>query len=155
LLKSNPKKDKKKQNARTEVMLRKAVADDRRSASLLADPEIFVADTGASTHSTGNSKGMTNYRDAKGAKAQVGNGERVATKAIADMPFKTADGAVGNLGNIHLIPGSPFNLISGTKLLSLGFKMVGNDQGIGYTKGNQKLVFNIKIHTPEGMLFAT
>jgi hypothetical protein len=138
----------------TETMLRKAVANDKRNASLLSDPEIWVVDTGATTHSTGNDQGLINHRDGRGAKTQVGNGARMTTKSIADMPFKTKDGATGQINDLHLINGSMFNLVSGTKLLLMGFKMTGDENAIIYVKGDQKLMFDIKIHTPEGVLFA-
>ncbi len=122
--------------------------------SLLYDSEIFVLDTGATTHSTGNSRGLINVRDANGSKTTVGNGDKVSSKAIAEMPFKTVDGKNGTIGRIHLMEGAPFNLISGTKLLDMGYKMSGSKDEIVFTKGNQSLKFNIRIGIPEGFLLA-
>ena len=86
----------------------------------------------------------------------MGNGAKVATKAISSLPFEDPKGTKGTMTGVHLIPGAPFNLISGTKLLNLGFELTGNkDTGMVYTKGGQKLVFDMKIKSPEGMLLAT
>ena len=49
---------------------------------------------------------------------------------------------------MHLIPGSPFNLISGNELLMEGYTV----EGMIYKKGNVKLVFDIKVWTPKGVL---
>lgn len=57
---------------------------------------------------------------------KIGNGAKASTKAIGDLPFKTANGKVGNMGGVHLIPGAPFNLASGTNLLANGWSLVGD-----------------------------
>ena len=82
----------------------------------------------------------------------MGNGAKVATKAIGKIPFKTNDGTEGVISGVHLIPGAPFTLISGTKLLTLGYKMSGDKNGLRYTKGGHKLKFNMKVKSPKGML---
>ena len=137
----------------TEVAL-KAV-NDKTSMELLEDPEVFVIDTGATCHSTGKQIGLIDLEDAKGSSTRVGSGERLSSKAVAKMPFITKDGTKGCIGRMHLIPGAPFNLISGTKLLTMGYAPSGDANHIAYTKGDSKLVFDIKIKSPEGMLLAT
>ena len=97
------------------------VAKENDTMSILEDPEIFVINLGATMHSTGNSMGIINMKDANGSKTRVGNGAKIATKAVGSLPFQDELGNTGTIGNIHLIPGAPFNLISGTKLLMKGF----------------------------------
>ena len=105
----------------TESALRTVVQDGgEKMMSLLEDPEIFVIDSGATTHSTGNSIGMINMKNANGSKTRVGNGAKIATKAIGSLPFQDESGTKGVMGGVHLISGAPFNLISGTKLLTMG-----------------------------------
>ena len=65
------------------------------------------------------------------------------------------DGTTGTIGRVHLIPGLPFNLISGTKLLTLGYKLTGDENKLVYSKNNGQVVFDIKIKTSQGMLMAT
>ena len=120
--------------------------------SILEDPEIFVLDTGATCNSTGHSQGMTELQDAKGKKTKMGNGAKVATKSIGKLPFSTMQGTKGTMGGVHLIPGAPFNLVSGTKLLILGYRVTGDRDKLVYTKDGNELIFDIKVHTPEGML---
>ena len=143
-----------KTETRTETMLRAAV-ETGSGIKLLEDPEIFVCDTGATTHSTGHGFGLIDLKDGGGRTTKVGNGASVTTKAVGVLPFKTKEGTTGNMNGIHYIKGAPFNLISGTKLLDLGYKLQGDKDKIWYTKDGTKLVFDIKIETPEGMLFAT
>ena len=137
----------------TETMLRAAAAKGS-GVELLEDPEIFVLDTGATTHSTGHGIGLVDLQDGYGRKTTVGNGAKVSAKAVATLPFKTEDGTTGKMSGVHLIQGAPFNLISGTKLLAKGFEMHGNKDCIVYKKEGQQIKFGIKIKTPEGMLFA-
>ena len=97
---------------------------------------------------------MTDMKDAKGSKTRMGNGAKIETKAIGKLPFRTNDGTKGVMNDVHLIPGAAFNLVSGTKLLTLGFKSQGDKDKMVYSKGNTKLVFDIKIRSPQGMLLA-
>jgi len=140
----------------SEAMLRMAVANNRvtNDISLLEDPDIFVMDTGATTNSTGKQYGMTNMRDANGRKTTVGNGERVKTQAIGELPVKLKDGSTASITDLHLIPGAPFNLMSGTKLLTKGYKMTGDEDKIVFEKDGHRIVFDIKIKSPDGMLLA-
>ena len=118
------------------------------------DPEVFAINAGAAAHSTGKSKGIAKMRQASGSKAMVGDGEQVKTKVIGELPFKAEEGMKGTMGGIHLIPGAPFNWISGAKLLKLGFGAKGNAEGIAHTKDGVTLNFNLKIEVPKGMAFA-
>ena len=68
---------------------------DKSMITLLEDPEVFVIDTGATCHSTGNIMGMTDMKDAKGSKTRMGNGAKIETKAIGKLPFTTNDGTKG------------------------------------------------------------
>ena len=100
----------------TETALRMAAEHgDKSMITLLEDPEVFVIDTGATCHSTGNCLGMTDMKDAKGSKTRMGNGAKIETKAIGKLPFRTNDGTKGVMNDVHLIPGAAFNLVSGTK----------------------------------------
>jgi hypothetical protein len=139
---------------KTETLLKAAVANRNRNTSLLYDPEIFVLDTGATTHSTGNSKGLINIKKTDGFTTTVGNGQKVSTTAVAELPFKMTNGSTGTINRVHLIPGAPFNLISGTKLLGMGFQISGNQDQIVYSKDEHNLKFDIRIDTPEGFLLA-
>jgi hypothetical protein len=60
----------------------------------------------------------------------------------------------GIINRIHYIPDSKFNVISGTKLLEIGFVMLGNQDNITFKKGKHEMCFDLKIKTPEGMVFA-
>ena len=139
----------------TESALRTVVQDGgEKMMLLLEDPEIFVIDSGATTHSTGNSIGMINMKNANGSKTRVGNGAKIATKAIGSLPFQDESGTKGGMGGVHLIPGAPFNLISGTKLLTMGYQLSGDENKIVYSKDDKCITFDIKIKSPEGMLLA-
>ena len=48
-----------------------------------------------------------------------------------------------------------FNLFSITKRLIDGWELSGNDESLWITKGSNKVVFDIKIRTPKGAIYAT
>ena len=145
-----------KETTNTETMLRMSTS---HSQSILEDPEIWVCDTGATTNSTGKEDGMINKSDTSDSKTRVGNGATIATQKIGEIPFMaTNNNEKGNMSDVHLMSGAPFNLISGTKLLNLGYEISGNkNSGIIFTHETtgKQLIFNIKIETPSGMLLAT
>ena len=141
--------------SKTKKMLRMNMEQHgSETLSLLDDPDIFVLDTGATTHSTGKGAGLINMKSANGQKTKAGNGEQVSTKAVSDLPFKMKNGMNASMMNMLLIPGAPFNLVSVTKLLMNNYLLMGNKDGLVNTKNGQKIVFDIKIRTPEGILFA-
>jgi hypothetical protein len=61
-----------------------------------------------------------------------------------------------SVNDIHVNPGSPFNIISGNRLLLMGYSVTGNkERGYEYTKRKSPtLKFNIKIKTAKGILYA-
>ena len=143
-----------KMNVTEEAMLKIAPAEKSLNTTILDDPEIWVVDTGATCHGIGHSAGMTNVH-ANGSKTKMGNGVKVASKSIGEIPFQASNsGTKGTIGGVHLMLGAPFNLISGTKLLLKGYMVTGDKGKLTYSKNNQKLMFDIKVNTPEGMLLA-
>ena len=139
----------------TEMAENKAKSNEKNDISLLDDPEIFVNDTGAMVHITGHEMGLIELEDPKGSVTKMASGEKLTTKAIGKMPFCTSEGKIGTMSELHLIPGAPFNLISGTRLLQEGFTVTGDYDKMVYENGKQKIVFDIKVHTQTGMIFAT
>ena len=78
--------------------------------SLLEDPEIFILDMGATTHSTGNSCGVTNMKEAQGSVTKMGNSAHVKSKAIGTLKgtICNKDGKeIGpvTINEVHLLPG--------------------------------------------------
>jgi hypothetical protein len=68
------------------------------------------------------------------------NGDEVTTTTMSDVVY---------------LPTGQFNLFSLTKMTTnQGLILGGVDKGIWLTKGDQKLLFDIAIRTPKGMLFA-
>ena len=146
--------NKKLKDLKTETMLR-SLPPKGKGLEMLEDPEIFIINTGATQHSTGHGAGLTDLKDAGDSATHVGNGQVIKTKAIGRMPFVTNNGIKGTMGDVQLIPGSPFNLIRGTKLQDLGFKVTGKASTMEYSKDDMSLKFDICINTPKGMVLAT
>ena len=61
----------------------------------------------------------------------MGNGKFVAPRQVGDLKLMVCDKDMNELGpgtvrNLHVIPGSPFHLLAGNKLLLEGYSMTGN-----------------------------
>jgi hypothetical protein len=126
---------------------------------LLNDKNVWIIDTGASLSSTGNSEGMRNLINAGNSHTTLGNGGKVADAGIGEIPVTIYDKygvkqIDACLCQVQLLPGSPFNLLSGTWLIKNGYQLAGNKDAMIFTKGNFKLVCDIKIHTDKGLLYA-
>ena len=94
------------------------------SFALLAHDDIFICDTGASSHATNSKKGAKNIR-MNGSSSLGHAGEAVETKMTIDIPgqFIGLDGSpgmVGTLTDCNYNPGLNFNLISLTCMLWKG-----------------------------------
>jgi hypothetical protein len=125
---------------------------------MVKDPNVFLIDTGASVHSTGNSFGLYDLKDPKGSSSTVGNGSTVKTKSIGKMRVTVCNKGGNELSpltvnEMHLMPGSPFNLLSGTNMIMQGCRMIGEGSSITFTKGGWQLVCDLKIKTSSGLLY--
>jgi hypothetical protein len=58
------------------------------------------------------------------------------------------------LTNVKLVKSARFNLFSLTKWQKDGWKLHGDNKRIWLSKGNNMIVFDICIPTPEGLIFA-
>lgn len=131
------------------------------SFALLAHEDIFICDTGASSHATNSKKGATNIR-MNGSSSLGHAGEAVETKMTIDIPgqFIGLDGSpgmVGTLTDCNYNPGLNFNLISLTRMLRKGgWKIVkGDHMGIVIEHPNGgDINFDVVIETPKGAIYA-
>ena len=53
------------------------------------------------------------------------------------------------------MPDAEYNIFSLMKILDYGYKLGGDSQEIWIEKGENKVIFDIKIETPKGTIFAT
>jgi Zinc knuckle len=127
---------------------------------LMLDPNIWVADTAATVHSTPHEIGMTNVHEVSNDEAVVvaANGAVEETMKIGDLPGTMTDKKGNELGNAmikgcSIVPSNKFNLYSLTQALLNKWTLHGNAEAIWLAKGNKEVVFDIKIHTPKGVVF--
>jgi hypothetical protein len=130
---------------------------------LLYDPNIWLADSAASTHSTAHLQGMTNLQPGTNANAiQVGNAAMNQVQFIGDIPGTFFDKS-GNyvqsstLRQVSFSRDGIFNLLSFPQLMMQGWSIVGARKGFVATNpdGTIEIPFDIVIHTNAGCVFAT
>jgi len=131
------------------------------SFELLKQEDIWICDTGASTHSTYNKGGATNERQT--GSASLGHaGTAVKAESTIDIPgrFVTRDGSYGikaTLQGVSYNRQHNFNLLSLTRLLYKQGWVIeeGNKHGITIMKnGQERIKFDIVVPTPNGALYA-
>jgi hypothetical protein len=130
---------------------------------LLYDPNIWLADSAASTHSTAHLQGMTNLQAGTSANAiQVGNATMNQVQFIGDIPgtFFVKSGNYIQSSTLHQVSFScdgVFNLLSFPQLMMQGWSIAGARKGLVATNpdGTIEIPFGIVIHTNAGCVFAT
>ena len=132
-----------------------------KTTELLCNPEVWIADMGASTHSTPYLHGMTNRHtpdDATGIHTAAGT--IATTKTIGDIKGQVHD-QFGNALNkvklqpVHHISSGRFNLFSVSRLQQEGWLLGGDKTAIWLTKSGQpRLVFDIVVPTKTGAVYA-
>ena len=131
------------------------------SHKMLADPNVWIADTGATTHSTPHQQGMSACR--KGNEKDsitVGNGKSVEASKVGNLKGDLCNksGEVVQrkvmLRDVTHVPGAKFNLFSITRMQNMGWQLHGDKHAIWITKGGNQVKFDIKIPTPKGCIFA-
>jgi hypothetical protein len=130
---------------------------------MLQDYKIWIADSGASTHSTGaHMNGMVNVRKGKSSDSMVvGNNQVNVVQSIGDIPgvFYDKYGTAGpsaTLTNVSYSRDNAFNLLSIPQLLMRGWSLGGNTECITVTSPDGIVInFDIIIPTKEGHVYAT
>ncbi len=100
---------------------------------------IWVADSGATTHVTNSLEGMFNMKDVNGT-ISVGDGRKMTTAKIGKWRGKAIDseGKETNkvLTNVSNVPELMVNLFSVTAVMEKGVTVIGRKNGIHLKKGN-------------------
>jgi hypothetical protein len=128
---------------------------------LLRDYKFWIADSGASTHSTAHMNGMINVRKGKSSDGMVvGNNQVNVVESIGDIPgiFYDKYGAAGasaTLTNVSYSRDNAFNLLSIPQLLMKGWSLGGSTDCITVTSPDGIVInFDIIIPTKEGRVYA-
>jgi len=123
---------------------------------LLDDPNVWIADSAATVHSTPHSISLTNVKEAKGSDTiTMGNGDTEQANKIADIKsmmcnkYRVERGQA-TLTEVTILPTGKFNLFSLTKLMNNGWILGGDHETMWLTKGKRTVTFDIKIPTPIG-----
>ena len=127
---------------------------------LFSDPNVWLADTAATVHTTPYCIGLIATKGATaGDSITVGNGTRVAASVIGDISGIMCDQYGVEIGPSKLcevshLPDGKFNLFSVLHLQNEGWLLHGDKDCIWMTKEKGRIVFDIKIPTPKGAVYA-
>jgi hypothetical protein len=130
---------------------------------LLIDPNIWIADTAATVHMTPHEMGCTNARKASKVNniTMGNNGSNEKAKKIVDIPCTACDKHGNQITEVRMkdvttIPGGKFSLFSVSKMIKEGWELVGGSKtAIWLVRNKMKVVFDVVIPTPKGVLFAS
>jgi hypothetical protein len=117
-------------------------------ADILNDPNVWIADTAATVHSTPSDVGFVKPREVSKADAVImGNGVDVGAVKLAQLP-----GVICNkegrelqeatLDKVTHLPGAKFNLFSLSRMTRIGgWKLKGDKEAIWIQKGGKQVRF--------------
>jgi hypothetical protein len=129
------------------------------SMKLLLDPHVWIADTGATLHATPNSSAMIKKSGRNGNDSvTMGNGESEATEWYGDLPATLCDMEGNTKGDskmthVAYVPPSKFNLFSLTRMMINNWILGGDAKSIWLEKGENKIIFDIKITISTGDIY--
>ncbi len=121
-------------------------------------PNIWIGDTGATKHSTKYKQGGINARPLSSRTRGI-YGQAVKPAIEVDIPGvycnKTSkEQFTVKLRCVDVIPESHYNLMSITKLIEEGHKMIANSKdGIKLEKNGRVIKFDMRVETPKGVLW--
>ena len=130
------------------------------SIELLSDPNIWVFDTGASNHFTMSKLGATNIRES-GETSRGMTGNAVSNELIdLKLTQYSKSGVRGHtctLTDVSYNKKFKYNLFSPSRLMSKGWRMIGDGESITMTSPCEKykFIFDIVIRTAKGAIYAT
>jgi hypothetical protein len=129
------------------------------SMKLLLDPNVWIADTGATVHATPNSSAMIKKSERNGNDSvTMGNGKSEATEWYGDLPVTLCDMEGNTKGDskmthVAYVPTSKFNMFSLTRMMINNWIFGGDENSIWLEKGRNKIIFDIKITTSTGAIY--
>ena len=127
--------------------------------SLLADPNVWISDSGATSDTTVHEIGMPNKKMvSEEDNITDASGDNVSGKTVGDLKGIICNKQGKELYDATIkklvyVPGSSFNLFSLSKRLENGWKMRGDANALWLEKDAYKIMFDIKIKIPKGALF--
>jgi hypothetical protein len=130
------------------------------NAGILKDPNVWIGDTGATVHQTCHDIGLINSKKATESDSiTMGNGSTESAVKMSDLKGTICDKhgrevSTATMTEVTYLKNGHFNLFSIPRMLKQGWKLGGDDEKIWLHKGAAKLVFDIKIPTPKGALYA-
>jgi hypothetical protein len=129
-----------------------------KDLDILENPNIWVADTAATCDSTPHHQGAINLREGNSG-VIFGDGRNNEAETTFDLPGIVTDQYRNEviqamLRNVKHVKSARFNLFSITKRQKDSWLLSGNSKKIWTEKGEYKIVFDIQIETPEGLIFA-
>ena len=143
--------------SRVELLL--CTMDFQTEIELLNDPDVWIGDTGATVHMSPHKGGIMNVRQgSKEDAVTMGNKQVEQATEVADIPGMVWD-KNGNklhptiLKDVAIVPNSGYNLFSLTKMMSAGWKLIGDKKSLKLKKDKDEINFDITIPTPEGVVY--
>jgi hypothetical protein len=127
--------------------------------SIEGDEEIWIGDSGATSHLTFSNHGLINARKARlGESMIMGNGSNTPAVTVGDIIGTISDANGAERGRLMLSevthsPQAKFNLMTIPALMKKGWVLSGTKKALILEKNKKKVVFDIVINTPKGMLF--
>ena len=127
---------------------------------ILNDPNVWIADTAATVHSTPSDVGFVKAKNAtKSDAVTMGNGVDIGAVKLAQLSGVICDKEGRELQKVTLdevthLPRAKFNLFSLSKMTRMGgWKLNGNKEAIWIEKDGKEVRFDIVIPTPKGALW--
>jgi hypothetical protein len=121
---------------------------------MLNDPNIWIGDTGATTHMKKSDSGIVTIQKASESNAvMMGNKQLEATTKVGDV-YGTICDKYGNEVRSH-VPGAGCKLFSLSRMIGKeGWKLVGDKNAIVIEKNGHQVKFDILILMPKGVVYA-
>jgi hypothetical protein len=131
-----------------------------KSIDLLKDPNVWIGDSGSSTHSTGHSIGIIKMDTSKpGGGVVTSSGLELKPQGKGQLPITVCDKTGRELVNMTMssvkyVPGQCFNLMSISRMQKNGWKLDGGKDFLRVSKDGNEIKFDIMIPTEDGCVYA-
>eukprot|EP00980_Cylindrotheca_fusiformis_P021938 scaffold8776_cov78-Cylindrotheca_fusiformis.AAC.1 len=119
--------------------------------------DLWIADSGATVHSTNRECGMKNCEASEGF-VTVGNGNTVKIQKYGQVAGQFVDKQgdkmmKATLDEVAYYPESAANVFSLTRMLKKGWTLGNNQHALWIKKGQRKILFDIQVETSRGVLY--
>jgi transposase InsO family protein len=110
--------------------------------------DLWYVDSGATAHMTSNKSLFKNFTATDNLEITVANNQKIFSSGIGDIPVSKSNSEIKSISDVLYVPEVNANILSVSKCISKGFKVLFNKDGAHIMSNETKVTGNVILKAP-------